>query len=252
MLFAILVAWSFEPHVWRRRLVYGVATFYIVMSQSTTALALLLVIVPLGILFHRIARADAAGRSAILVSSLAAGALVGLVLVTVAEALLATRGKDLTLTRRTVIWDGVWQAIERRPIAGYGAGGVWLDLGREPARSILRPLGFPVFHSHNGYLEVALHLGLVGLALVLVLMGLVFAFGVAESAHDARLGTFMMLYVVLIAVTSLTEVAMLGIWLAVLCALQTISVQRRQSRRPATPGRRPPVAPPPLHRSAAS
>ncbi len=54
-------------------------------------------------------------------------------------------------------WSGVWQAIKaERPREGYGIGGVWSDPSVDPARTILRGLGFTVFHSHNGYLEMLL------------------------------------------------------------------------------------------------
>jgi O-antigen ligase len=106
---------------------------------------------------------------------------------------------------------------------------VWVNLGAEPARSILRPLGFPVFHSHNGYLEIALQLGVVGLLLVLLLMGLVLAAGLRELARDVDMGTFMVLFVALVATTSISEVTTMGVWLALLFVLQTLSVRLRRA-----------------------
>jgi exopolysaccharide production protein ExoQ len=229
MLFAILVAWSFEKNRTRRRLMYAIAFFYIVVSQSTTVLALTVVIIPLGILIRRAARADPASRSTLLATTLAGGAAVTLAAVVTAESVLASRGKDLTFTSRTEIWDGVVRAIEERPITGWGVGGVWVNLGAEPARSILRPLGFPVFHSHNGYLEIALQLGVVGLLLVLLLMGLVLAAGLRELARDVDMGTFMVLFVALVATTSISEVTTMGVWLALLFVLQTLSVRLRRA-----------------------
>jgi O-antigen ligase len=166
--------------------------------------------------------ADIASRSALLVSTLAGGALVTVAVGAVAETVLASRGKDLTFSSRTAIWEGVWAAIERRPLTGYGPG-LWVDLRADPAATILGSLGFSGFHAHNGYLEVALQFGLVGLMLVLVLMALVFVAGLRELARDVDLGTFYMLFVILIATSSISEVTMLGIWLALLCAFQTVS-----------------------------
>jgi exopolysaccharide production protein ExoQ len=228
MLFTVLVAWSFEPHRTRRRVMYGVAGFFIVMSQSTTALAIGLVLIPLGLLVRRLARLNAGGRSALLLVAFVGCITFGVALIAAAESLLESRGKDLTFTSRTDIWTGAVEAIAERPLLGYGAGGVWVNLNAEPARSILRGLGFPVFHAHNGYLEVLLQLGGVGLGLVLLLMFLVFRFGALELVRDVDVGVFMMLFVLLIALTSLSEVTTSGVWLALLCAFQTIAVRVRR------------------------
>jgi exopolysaccharide production protein ExoQ len=228
MLFAVLVAWSFEPHRTRRRLMYAVAGFFIVMSQSTTVLAIGFVLVPLGLLVRRLARLNAGGRSALLLVTFVGCVAFGVALISAAETLLASRGKDLTFTSRTDIWTGAIDAIEQRPLLGYGAGGVWMNPNAEPARSILRGLGFPVFHAHNGYLEVLLQLGAVGLGIVVLLMILVFRFGALELVRDVDVGVFMMLFVLLIALMSLSEVTTMGAWLVLLCAFQTIAVRVRR------------------------
>ncbi len=76
-------------------------------------------------------------------------------------------GKDATLTGRTDFWPQVIEAIWKRPAFGYGYQGFWQDWrgAANPAAHIINPNGFVPPHSHNGYLEIALALGLIGIIL---------------------------------------------------------------------------------------
>jgi O-antigen ligase len=71
-------------------------------------------------------------------------------------------GKDVTLTGRTAIWVLVYQAIQEKPLLGYGYEAFWRgDEG--PGGDIWEKYGQNLFYSHNGFLEVWLGLGLIGL-----------------------------------------------------------------------------------------
>jgi exopolysaccharide production protein ExoQ len=79
--------------------------------------------------------------------------------------LLATAlGRDATLTGRTTIWQQVWSAIVKHPIMGYGFCAFWQGMKGESYNVILA-LRFVIFHAHNGFLEIWLELGAVGLFL---------------------------------------------------------------------------------------
>jgi O-antigen ligase len=79
-------------------------------------------------------------------------------------------GRDKTLTGRTEIWSIVLYMISRRPWLGYGYGAFWLDTGKE-ANDVWTEVGWQPPHSHNGYLEVCLAIGLVGLLVFLLASG---------------------------------------------------------------------------------
>jgi exopolysaccharide production protein ExoQ len=64
-------------------------------------------------------------------------------------------GRDATLTGRTDIWRFAIHLIEREPLFGYGYAVAWDKLGWY----------FDVVHVHNGFLAVALDLGMIGLGL---------------------------------------------------------------------------------------
>lgn len=72
-------------------------------------------------------------------------------------------GKDPTLTNRTRIWAGV-RAIHTNPIVGTGYESFWMGPRLE---TLWRMTGlWGINEAHNGYLEVYLNLGLIGLFLI--------------------------------------------------------------------------------------
>jgi exopolysaccharide production protein ExoQ len=85
--------------------------------------------------------------------------------------------RDSTFTGRTQIWPVVQDVISTRPWLGQGWGGVW---GQAPLHwQISRSVGFDVPHAHNGYLDVQVQVGAIGLVLLLLVLLLVAVHGVA-------------------------------------------------------------------------
>jgi exopolysaccharide production protein ExoQ len=83
------------------------------------------------------------------------------------SAIFGLLGKDATLTGRTELWPAVSRMIGQHPLWGYGYSGFWN--GRlSDAALVWRSVRWEVPHSHNGYLDLGLDLGLVGLALFLI------------------------------------------------------------------------------------
>ncbi len=79
-----------------------------------------------------------------------------------------TLNKDMTLTGRTEFWPVIVDKINQHPIFGFGMSGFW-----QPWRGADDPGGdiivartqFQPMHAHNGFLDLALDLGWVGLGL---------------------------------------------------------------------------------------
>lgn len=80
--------------------------------------------------------------------------------------LTAAAGRDSTLTGRSEIWAVAWNAIEKRPALGYGFDVFWES--KQGGLQYDRELGWVVAHSHNGYLEMLLGLGVCGLVLLVL------------------------------------------------------------------------------------
>ena len=80
--------------------------------------------------------------------------------------LMETVGKGPTLTGRLPVWFTVGYFISLKPAFGYGYGAFWLDWGGA-ATTITAVIGWWPSHSHNGLIETAANVGLVGLGLLL-------------------------------------------------------------------------------------
>lgn len=82
-----------------------------------------------------------------------------------AAVILGALGRDLTFTGRTDIWAAVINKIWERPWIGYGYNVFWLgvadgsiELWGPTTSSFLKPA-----HAHNGFLDLTLDIGLLGL-----------------------------------------------------------------------------------------
>jgi exopolysaccharide production protein ExoQ len=82
------------------------------------------------------------------------------------EGVTAAVGRDEGLSGRTVIWLSAFQAIQERPLLGYGYEAFWQS-DKTAADSIWSSVGQNLFYSHNGLLEVWLGLGIIGLLAIL-------------------------------------------------------------------------------------
>ncbi len=76
---------------------------------------------------------------------------------------------DTTFTGRTGIWEFALQSLQSRLATGYGFAGFW---GNGAIRNLPEGLEWAqlVSHSHNGYLDTALTMGLPGLALLMAML----------------------------------------------------------------------------------
>ena len=76
-------------------------------------------------------------------------------------------GKSPSLTGRTDFWPQVIQRISERPVFGYGVNGFWQSWRGfdNPAAGISTNFGYVPNHSHNGFLDLGLQLGVTGIVL---------------------------------------------------------------------------------------
>lgn len=77
------------------------------------------------------------------------------------ETVFAALGRDITLTGRTYMWEAVWEMIRHHPWLGYGYGAFRSGWDQLPGHLWITTMG--PFNAHNGFLELWLQLGLVGL-----------------------------------------------------------------------------------------
>jgi len=83
------------------------------------------------------------------------------------EVMVATVGKDPSLSGRAGLWVAVMDSIASRPWLGHGYSAFWLGWEGDSA-VIWRVIGWLPPHAHNGILDLGLELGAVGVALFAV------------------------------------------------------------------------------------
>jgi len=85
-------------------------------------------------------------------------------------------GRNTSLTGRVPLWNYLIQnVISKRPILGYGYGAIWNLEGFRNQLSISQNWGVQVLIGDNGLIDIGLHLGLIGIVLIigLILAGFV-------------------------------------------------------------------------------
>ena len=141
-----------------------IALVCLLMSKSATSY--LALIVGLGVMGTLGLMKRVPGQRVFLGVLMICGIGVGALLAdTVIQSVLVAVQKDPTLTGRTVIWERLFQAIHDRPVLGYGYRAFWESTYAVNTMTIS---GFFAGHSHNGYVDMLLDLGGLGLAIYLV------------------------------------------------------------------------------------
>jgi O-antigen ligase len=85
------------------------------------------------------------------------------------EAIAEGLGRDLTLTGRVPLWNAAINELQQQLWFGFGRDAFWNPLS-EHTWSVHREIGqrLPIFgHSHNGFLDLAIDIGLIGFSLFL-------------------------------------------------------------------------------------
>jgi O-antigen ligase len=146
-------------------LVLGMAVYLLVGSRSMTALAsFLMAAVPL-ILTSRYRGA----RSPALVHTMVLGAIgvaVCTLFLNVGSGMLTELGRNSTLTGRTKVWHAALSLAEN-PVVGTGFESFWLGPRLDEMAELT---GMRLNQAHNGFLEIYLNLGWIGVALLTLIL----------------------------------------------------------------------------------
>lgn len=133
------------------------AAVLLLFSGSATSLVTLFVTAAV-VGYAAVARRTGLVRGPLMLLAVWLMAVIAFVVLSDLGAFTELLGKDLTLTGRTDMWIATIPLIEARPLWGYGYG-----------NDMIRRM-FDVVHVHNGYLQLTIAVGLVGLGLLLGLL----------------------------------------------------------------------------------
>lgn len=156
----LVIALGNKKYRWLTWSGFGLSVALILLSTSKTALIIfttLLILLP----FYRALRWHYSLFVPILIMGILVIAGVAIWFTTEAETVLGYFGKDVTLSGRTDLWYNVWLMIEQRPWLGYGYSAFWLG-AQGFSGYIWNVIGWPAPHSHNGFLDLWLDLGVIG------------------------------------------------------------------------------------------
>lgn len=134
--------------------------------------------------------------------------MMALVISTNLETIFSAIDRDITISGRTKFWPLIIDQIHQRPWLGYGYEAFWHGGWEGKAANIWIYLkkGFEPPHAHNGFLEVALGLGFVGLAIFLASLASTLLRSVAwlRSYHNV-LGLVPIVFLIFLLVANITE-----------------------------------------------
>ena len=150
---------------WRCAAALGLLLAGLALTRSATSAGVALVLTGLGIRpWLRGTRARLLHGA--LVAAVASCALFAAVVAP--DALWAVLGRDASLTGRVPLWQESWALWGQRPLFGYGYAAFW-NAGSPDVQYVWKIIGWNAPNAHNGYMDVLLQVGLLGLALYAVL-----------------------------------------------------------------------------------
>ena len=179
----------------------GLCLLLLLMSKGKTALLCVLLTLALtgGLWIMR------RGRVLGVVTTWAAvtvGAIAGFVIWQAPELVLKAVGTDPTLTGRTQIWKAVLDQVALHPRLGFGFAAFW-QLTSTPANVIRKQTHWPVPTAHNGWLDLLVQIGWIGVGLFIAVL---LATIVATAVRTARTREYFgILFLLIFVAFSFTE-----------------------------------------------
>lgn len=171
----ILAAFTRSNYRYIAWIVFSLAASQVLLSFSTTSWLVLATI--LGLFpFYRALRWNFSWMLLLYIVAIVLCGIVAILIISNIDIVLNSLGKDLTLTGRTKVWSAVIEKIGERPWLGYGYSAFWQgDAGG--SAYVRQASGWKVAFSHNGFLDLWLDLGLIGV--------LTYLFGFGKSYIQA-------------------------------------------------------------------
>ncbi len=139
----------------------------------------------------------------------------------VGSGLVETMGRDSTITGRTELWSELL-VMNPNPLFGAGFETFWLGPRLAKLWGLFR---WHPNEAHNGYLEVFLNLGMIGVLMLAVLIVTGYRNAVRTLIHDREAGMIRIAYILVALVYSYTEAGfrtMNPVWIAFMLGAMAI------------------------------
>lgn len=243
MVFATAAVLSLRKARLVQLICFALFLFVLVMSGSRGAWMIEGVLLACFVLLRCIERFKPSGRKLLLFGSIMAMTFAAVIGWAYFPLLAELVGRDPTLTGRTEIWQQVWIAILKHPFVGYGFSAFWQGMKGE-SYNIILAVHFVVVHAHNGFLEIWLELG--GLGLFVFFMSYFRAWRkqwpilLSEKIGSAYWMVFVLLLIMLYDLDENTLMIFNGLyWVLYVAAIVNIEIMALEHRRPGRERNRP-------------
>jgi len=160
---------------WWARVGVVLSLALILLSRSMTAIMVLAVMIALQVLLRAFRRSKRLGWSLLTSGVVVGGIILRWALMNI-QATAGAVGKDLSMTGRMQLWIFSGFMALQRPWLGYGYYAFWEGM-KGPSARIWVALNMGIPHSHNGFLDLWLSIGLVGV--------IIFAIGFITYLREA-------------------------------------------------------------------
>lgn len=222
--------------VWEKRRFPRLVGFVVIMalmagSQSGTGISASAFLISFYAWIVLYRRSENRWSGGFLVASAAVGLCLTVSAFVAVQQISVASGKGSSFSGRTFIWDAVFQAILERPLLGYGYGGLFMRPASDATREIWRGIGFDAPHPHNGFLDVLVQVGVIGMAVFGALFVSTLLGGISIRKIDQRVADWILLVLCVQIVISLSEPVFLGPWIAVIVMLRGVTLKSSLSWR---------------------
>ncbi len=141
---------------------------------------------------------------------------------------------DATGASRVQLWGHLWDKIRERPWLGYGVGGFWRGM-QGPSADIWKLVQWETPGGHNGFIDLWLDLGVIGLGLLILSIAVALTAGVTPLVKGA-IDLDLLFPVVTMLGLCLTKIAEGGLFGAniltwILFVTAVINVQKQCAKR---------------------
>jgi O-antigen ligase len=133
--------------------------------------------------------------------------------ITPVQMVVKATGRDMTLTDRTLLWTDIIDNAAKSPIVGVGMGAFWVgeigyDLYPLPNWSHKTP-GWRPDGGHNGFLDVYVELGVIGLLLFIAVIGAGFGGALDDLERNFSFGCLRITFLLAVLLNNVAETSFL-------------------------------------------
>jgi exopolysaccharide production protein ExoQ len=159
----LLLALNYKKNRYFLWFLFILAWLLLIRASSTSSLLNVIVVIAASFPVRSIRWRDSKMLTGI-ITTFTLGGCFYFILSVYSEVFLNALGKDATLTGRGDMWPYIFEMIWKSPWLGYGYGAFWSG-PNTPSFYIWQATGWTPPNSHNGFLDMWLHIGLLGLSI---------------------------------------------------------------------------------------